>query len=92
MLGAAWIADIALLPAIEGSWNGRLVALASRSPERAREMLAPYPHARVVEAYEALLEQHDVDAVYIPLVNSLHLPWTIRALAAGKHVLCEKPI
>jgi predicted dehydrogenase len=92
VLGAAWIADIALLPAIEGSWNGRLVALASRSPERAREMLAPYPHARVVDDYEGLLEQRDVDAVYIPLVNNLHLPWTLRALAAGKHVLCEKPI
>ena len=92
MLGAAWIAGVALLPAIETSRNGRLVALASRSPKRGRDVLAPYPNARVVDSYDGLLELSDVDAVYIPLVNNLHLPWTLRALARGKHVLCEKPL
>ncbi|HEV2218885.1 MAG TPA: Gfo/Idh/MocA family oxidoreductase [Candidatus Dormibacteraeota bacterium] len=92
MLGAAGIARIALLPAIDASRNGRIVALASRSPERARAMLAPYPGARVADSYDALLEDREVDAVYIPLVNNLHLPWTLRVLAAGKHVLCEKPL
>ncbi len=92
MLGAAWIADIALLPAIDRSRNGRVVALASRSADRARELLSPYSHAQVADSYDALLERKDVDAVYIPLVNNLHLPWTLRALAAGKHVLCEKPL
>lgn len=92
MLGAAWIADVALLPAIDTSRNGRIVALASRSPDRARAMLAPYPHSRVVDSYEALVEDREIDALYIPLVNNLHLPWTQRALAAGKHVLCEKPL
>lgn len=92
MLGAAWIADIALLPAINDSRNGRLVALASRSPQRAREILAPFPHARVVDSYNALLEDREVDAVYIPLVNNLHKEWTLRALESGKHVLCEKPL
>ena len=92
MLGGAWIADVALLPAIEGSRNGRLVALASRSQERAREILAPYPRAMVVGSYEAVLELSEVDAVYIPLVNNLHMQWTLRALARGKHVLCEKPL
>ena len=92
MLGAAWIAGVALLPAIDRSRNGRVVALASRSGERAREMLAPHPGAQVVDSYDALLERKDVDAVYIPLVNNLHLTWTLRALAAGKHVLCEKPL
>jgi len=81
-----------VLPAIAASSNGRLVALASRSPERARAMLAPYPTAHAVDSYEALLDRRDVDAVYIPLTNNLHLEWTLRALAAGKHVLCEKPL
>ncbi|HEV2477345.1 MAG TPA: Gfo/Idh/MocA family oxidoreductase [Candidatus Dormibacteraeota bacterium] len=92
MLGAAWIAGVALLPAIDGSRNGRLVALASRSDERAREILAPYPRAQAVDSYEAVLELSEVDAVYVPLVNSLHREWTVRALARGKHVLCEKPL
>lgn len=92
VLGAAWIAGKAVLPAIQASGNGRLVALASRSPERARDMIAPYPGAKVVDSYAALLERADVDAVYIPLVNNLHLPWARRALEHGKHVLCEKPM
>ncbi|HSS61774.1 MAG TPA: Gfo/Idh/MocA family oxidoreductase [Candidatus Limnocylindrales bacterium] len=92
MLGAAWIAEKAVLPAIAASQNGRLVAVASRSRERAEEMLSGYGEARVCDSYDALLEQPDVDAVYIPLVNNLHREWTERALAAGKHVLCEKPI
>ena len=92
MLGAADIARRAVLAAIVASGNGRLVAMASRSPERAREMLAPYPEARVLESYEALLADPEVDVVYNPLPNHLHKEWTLRAFAAGKHVLCEKPL
>lgn len=92
MLGAAFIAGKAVLPAIAASSNGRVVALASRSPERARAMLAPYRGAHSLDSYEALLDRGDVDAVYIPLTNNLHAEWTLRALAAGKHVLCEKPL
>ncbi len=92
ILGAAGIARKRLLPAIAASSNGRIVALASRSAERAREMLAPYQGAEVCDSYEALLARPDVDAVYIPLPNGLHREWTIRALDAGKHVLCEKPL
>lgn len=92
MLGAAWIAGVALLPAIDASRNGRVVALASRSGTRAREMIAPYSGAHAVESYEALLEMKEIDAVYVPLPNNLHREWTLRALAAGKHVLCEKPL
>jgi xylose dehydrogenase (NAD/NADP) len=92
VLGAAWIAGAAVLPALAASSNGRLVAIASRDGERARKMAAPYPDLRVLDSYEALLADPTVDAVYIPLVNSVHKQWTLRALEAGKHVLCEKPL
>ena len=92
ILGAAHIARRAVLAAMDASSNGQIVAMASRDPRRAREMLAPYPRARVLESYEALLADPGVDAVYNPLPNSLHKKWSIRALEAGKHVLCEKPI
>lgn len=92
MLGAADIARKAVLPAIATSRNGRLVALASRIPERAHDILSAYPGVEVSPSYEALLGRADVDAVYIPLPNGLHREWTVRALDAGKHVLCEKPL
>jgi len=81
-----------VLPAIAKSNNGSVVAIASRDPQKARKVAEGYPGARVAESYEALLADPNVDAVYIPLVNSLHKEWTLRALAAKKHVLCEKPL
>jgi D-xylose 1-dehydrogenase (NADP+, D-xylono-1,5-lactone-forming) len=92
VLGAADIARIAVLPAIAASRNGRLVALASRSLERARSLVAPYAGAEALASYAEVLEDPRVDAVYVPLPNSLHAQWSIRALEAGKHVLCEKPL
>ena len=92
ILGAAHIARRALLPAIRESSNGRIVAMASRDPARATEMLSPYPDAKALDSYEALLADPEVEAVYNPLPNTLHKEWTVRALEAGKHVLCEKPI
>src|SRR5437660_5570036 len=91
-MGAASIAGKALIPAITSSHNGRLVSIASRDPARAEQMAAQHSIPRCAQSYEALLEDPEVDAVYIPLVNSLHKEWTLRALAAGKHVLCEKPL
>ena len=81
-----------MIPAIEASRNGRLVAIASRDADRARELASHHTSARVAPSYGAVLDDPDVDAVYIPLVNTLHREWTLRALAAGKHVLCEKPL
>lgn len=80
-----------MLPAIAASANGRPVVLASRDAAKGREMADRFD-MRVAGDYDAVLEDPEVDAVYIPLVNSLHREWTLRALAAGKHVLCEKPL
>ncbi|MFI4978426.1 MAG: Gfo/Idh/MocA family protein [Solirubrobacterales bacterium] len=91
-LGAARIAGGAVLPAIAASSNGRVVAIASRDPERAKQMADGFDGARAADSYDALLADPEVDAVYIPLVNSDHKLWTLRALEAGKHVLCEKPL
>ncbi|MEP6751955.1 MAG: Gfo/Idh/MocA family oxidoreductase [Candidatus Dormiibacterota bacterium] len=92
MLGAASIADSDVMPAIRASHNGRLVAIASRDPERARAMASRHSVPLVSASYEALLQEPEVDAVYIPLHNSVHKEWALRAAAAGKHVLCEKPL
>ena len=92
MLGAAGIAISAVLPAIAKSNNGRVVAIASRDPQRARKVAEGYAGAHIAESYDALLADPNVDAVYIPLVTSVHKEWTLRALAADKHVLCEKPL
>jgi D-xylose 1-dehydrogenase (NADP+, D-xylono-1,5-lactone-forming) len=68
------------------------VAIASRDPQRAQRMAARHLVPRVHPTYEALLADPEVDAVYVALSNDRHHPWTLRALAAGKHVLCEKPL
>jgi predicted dehydrogenase len=80
------------MPAISASSNGRLVAIASRDRARGREMAARHSVPLVSPTYEALLQEPDVDAVYIPLHNSVHKEWALRAAAVGKHVLCEKPL
>ncbi|HXC78661.1 MAG TPA: Gfo/Idh/MocA family oxidoreductase [Candidatus Acidoferrum sp.] len=92
MLGAASIADTDVMPAIRASGNGRLVAIASRDPKRARTLASRHSVARVSASYEDVLADPEVDAVYIPLHHSAHREWALRAAAAGKHVLCEKPL
>jgi D-xylose 1-dehydrogenase (NADP+, D-xylono-1,5-lactone-forming) len=69
-----------------------VVAVASRSGERAAEQASQLGVERSLGSYEELLADPDVDAVYISLPNSMHVEWSIRALEAGKHVLCEKPM
>jgi D-xylose 1-dehydrogenase (NADP+, D-xylono-1,5-lactone-forming) len=69
-----------------------LVAVASRSQERARAYAAEHGIPNAHGSYEALLADPEVEAVYVPLPNSMHVEWSVRALEAGKHVLCEKPM
>jgi D-xylose 1-dehydrogenase (NADP+, D-xylono-1,5-lactone-forming) len=92
ILGVANIALRAVIPAIQRSRNGRVVAIASRSRARAEDAARQFDISRAHASYEALLDDPDVQAVYIPLPNSLHHPWTLRCAEAHKHVLCEKPL
>jgi predicted dehydrogenase len=87
-LGAGWIAQTALTPALHSANNSTLHAVASRNTERS----AALNPTRVHQRYEDLLDDPEIDAVYINLSNEAHYQWTIAALAAGKHVLCEKPL
>jgi xylose dehydrogenase (NAD/NADP) len=87
-LGAGTIASVALAPAVHAASGAVLQAAAARDPLRA---IALGPRT-VHHSYEQLLADVEVDAVYLSLSNEAHLPWTLKALAAGKHVLCEKPL
>ena len=90
-LGAARIAPGALIKPARRVPEVTVTAVAARDPGRARQFAARHGIAVVHDSYEALIADPDIDAVYNPLPNSLHAPWTLRAIAAGKHVLCEKP-
>ncbi len=92
VLSAANIAVKRVAPAIQASSNGRLVAVGSRNPERARELFAFAPNVLIYGDYNSVINDPEIEALYIPLPNSLHAEWTIKALKAGKHVLCEKPL
>lgn len=81
-----------VIPAARASEKVELVAVASRDEQRAQEYAARWGIERAYGSYEALLGDPDVDAVYISLPNHLHCEWSIRAVEAGKHVLCEKPL
>ena len=88
-IGAGLIAKLALYPAMLDSSCVTISAVASRDRERAKALS---PSGKVYTDYQELLDDPEIEAVYISLPNSLHIPWAIKAMQAGKHVLCEKPI
>jgi predicted dehydrogenase len=81
-----------LIPGAKASPQVDLIAVASRDQARADEYAREWGFDRAYGSYEALLDDPDVEAVYIPLPNTMHCEWSIRAVEAGKHVLCEKPM
>ena len=92
VLSTANIGVKRVIPAITSGQRGVVAAIASRDPARARELAGRLGIPRSYGNYQALLDDPAIEAVYNPLPNHLHVEWTVRALEAGKHVLCEKPI
>lgn len=92
ILGAANFAREHMAPAIHAAKGAELAALATSSAEKAAGFQAFCPGLTVHSSYDALLADPSIEAVYIPLPNHMHVEWTLKALAAGKHVLTEKPI
>lgn len=92
VLGTARIATTKVIPALQkGEWS-EVVAIASRDRAKASQAAQELRIPKAFGSYEEALADPDVEAVYIPLPNHLHVPWSIRAAEAGKHVLCEKPV
>ena len=92
VLGAASIAVQRTIPAMREAPSASLHALGSRDESKARAVAAKFEASRAYAGYDQVLADPKVDAVYIPLPNQLHFAWSMRALEAGKHVLCEKPL
>ncbi len=92
VLSTARIARTRVIPGLQASERGEVVAIASRDAELARRVAADHGIPTAHASYAALLADPNVDAVYVPLPIHLHAEWTIEAMRAGKHVLCEKPL
>jgi len=92
VLGVAGIAVKQVIPAMQqGAWS-EITAIASRDTEKARRAAQTLGISKAYGSYEELLADEEIEVIYNPLPNHLHVPWTIKAAEAGKHVLCEKPI
>ncbi|HXX45677.1 MAG TPA: Gfo/Idh/MocA family oxidoreductase [Candidatus Acidoferrales bacterium] len=92
VLGVASIAVRRVIPAMQKCEWGEIAAIASRDDRKAEEAARTLGIAKPYGSYDALLADPEIDAIYIPLPNHLHVAWSIRAAEAGKHVLCEKPL
>jgi xylose dehydrogenase (NAD/NADP) len=92
VLGGARIARVCVIPALHRSRNGEIRGIACRSGDRSRALAREHEIPLACGRYEEILEDPEIEAVYIPLPNHLHKEWTVRAVEAGKHVLCEKPL
>jgi len=92
IIGSASIAKRSVIPGIQQSETGEVVAIASRTLEKAQDIAKELSISQAYGSYQALLNDPNIDSVYIPLPNHLHKEWAIYAAEAGKHVLCEKPI
>src|SRR6202162_3254950 len=92
VLGAASIAVRKVIPGMQAGQHGEVVAIASRDLEKGRKSAEKLGIAKTYGSYEELLADAEIEAVYVPLPNHLHVPWSIKAAEAGKHVLCEKPL
>ena len=92
VLGTAYIFERDTARGMTLAENCELVAIAGRTLEKALAFKEKYGFARAYGSYDALLDDPEIEAVYIPLPNTMHCEWTLRALRKGKHVLCEKPL
>jgi predicted dehydrogenase len=92
ILGAARIAPMALIRPARQVPEAAIVAVAARDPARAQAFATKHGIPRALPSYDALINDPEIDAIYNPLPNSLHAAWSIRAMEAGKDVLCEKPL
>src|SRR2546429_9688468 len=92
ILGVARIATVKVIPAMQRGTYSDIVAIASRDLEKARRAAADLGIPKAYGSYEELLADPEIEAVYNPLPNHLHVPWSVKAAEEGKHVLCEKPL
>ena len=92
VLGVASIATRKVIPGMQKGALSEIAAIASRDPQKAQAAAKQLGIAKAYGSYEELLADPQIDAIYNPLPNHLHVPWSTKAAEAGKHVLCEKPI
>ncbi len=92
VLGTSHFAKAKFIPALQQCRNAEFAANSSRSLAASRSLAEQFGIKKAYGSYEELLADAEIDVIYNPLPNDLHVPWTIRAIEAGKHVLCEKPI